>query len=436
VNPGLEKILPDLGIPLVIQDKTFVDASTILETDPTWSWGTTPGTPKTGDLWYPHVYSPAQNPYDSSGSNAFGRWMYGPWFWPPTSEIKNGPVANPYYDPINAPWQPPEIPGVPNPSAPGESFMDTPLVNGTDYPYIEVEPKTYRFRILNAANDRFFNLQMYVADPSGYKIPDSDFGTEVKMIPASGIPGVPADLPGGIPDPTMKGPDWIQIGTEGGFLPAPVVIPSQHITWNLAQTNFNFGNVVQHSLLLGTAERADVIVDFSNYAGKKLILYNDAPAAFPAGDSRYDYYTGNEDQTDSGGAPSTMPGYGPNTRTIMQIRVASSTPAQSYNLDALKTAFAKSSMKRGVFEVSQEPIIVPQEAYNSAYNVTNFPSDPTKKYVLQHEFKKTFQPINSQGVLQPSVTLPLQPKAMQDEMGEVFDDYGRLIPDLQDTNKL
>ena len=36
------------------------------------------------------------------------------------------------------------------------------------------------------------------------------------------------------------------------------------------------------ALLLGPAERADVIVDFSRYAGKTLILYNDAPAPFPA----------------------------------------------------------------------------------------------------------------------------------------------------------
>jgi FtsP/CotA-like multicopper oxidase with cupredoxin domain len=426
VNPGLMKLLPDLGIPLVIQDKTFVDANTVLKTDPTWSWGTTPGTPKTGDLWYPHVYSPAQNPYDPSGANTFGRWMYGPWFWPPTTDIKHGTIDNPYYDPINAPWEPPVIPGTPNPSAPGESFMDTPIVNGTAYPYLNVEPKAYRFRVLNAANDRFFNLQMYVADPNGYKIPNTDFGTEVKMVPSTGTPGLPADYPSGIPDPLTKGPDWIQIGTEGGFLPAPAVIPSQPIGWNLTGTNFNFGNVNQHSLLLGTAERADVIVDFSQYAGKTIILYNDAPAPFPAGDPRYDYYTGNADLTGEGGAPSTQPGFGPNIRTIMQIRVANSTPAPAYDVNALNAAFAKTNEKRGVFEVSQEPIIVPQSAYNSAYNVTNLPSNPIKQFVLQNEFKKTFQPINKDGILQPAVTLPLEPKAMQDEMGEVFDEYGRM----------
>ena len=58
------------------------------------------------------------------------------------------------------------MPGTPNPSAVMEALMDTPMVNGALYPYLEVEPKTYRFRILNGANDRFFNLQMYVADPA------------------------------------------------------------------------------------------------------------------------------------------------------------------------------------------------------------------------------------------------------------------------------
>ena len=79
-------------------------------------------------------------------------------------------------------------------------------------------------------------------------------------------------------------------------------------------------NIDNHGLLLGPAERADVIVDFSQYAGQTLILYNDAPAPVPAFDSRTDYYTGDPDQTMAGGAPSTMPGYGPNTRTIMQIK--------------------------------------------------------------------------------------------------------------------
>ena len=426
VNPDLKKVLPELGIPIVVQDKTFVDANTILDTDPTWAWGTTPGTPNTGDLWYPHVYSPAQNPWAPTGVNAFGRWMYGPWFWPPTTDIMHGPVPNPYYDPENAPDQPPMMPAMPRPSMPGEAFMDTPIVNGTAYPYLELEPKAYRFRILNAADDRFFNLQLYVADPAGHISADTGYATEIKMISACGTPGLPADWPSGVPDPSLKGPDWIQIGTDSGFLPAPVVIPSQPITWNLNATTFNAGNVDQHSLLLGPAERADVIVDFSQYAGQTLILYNDAPAAFPAADQRYDYYTGNPDLTGEGGAPTTQPGYGPNIRTIMQIRVAASNPAP-YDITALEAIFTKTDTKRGVFEASHDPIIIPQAAYNSAYNVIDLPADAGSAYVQLHEFSKTFRPIDANGALLAPVTLPIEPKALQDEMGEVYDtEYGRM----------
>ena len=78
--------IPSAKIPLVIQDKTFVDAATIGNTDPTWNWGTTPRTPNTGDLWWPHVYMPAENPFnlEMDGMNPYGRWFYGPWFYPAT----------------------------------------------------------------------------------------------------------------------------------------------------------------------------------------------------------------------------------------------------------------------------------------------------------------------------------------------------------------
>ena len=432
VNPGMLKVLPDIGTPLVIQDRTFVDPATIGATDPTWldplqeTYGTSPGTAVLGDLWYPHVYMPAQNPYDMTGMNAYGRWMYGPWFYPPTVGLIQGVVPNPYYDTVNAPWEPPTMPGTPYPSTPAEAFMDTPIVNGTVFPYIEVEPKAYRFRILNAADDRFLNLSLYKAaaivgsltltDPgSGYTVEPnvtiapaagdvtghgaqafatidpvlgtvtavtltvvgsnytaapvvtidppaagvqatataalfttnaSGFGSEVGMVPVTGTAWLPPFDISGVPDPANAGPEWIQIGTEGGFLPAPTVIPAGPITWNTNPTAFNFGVVNGHSLAVGTAERADVIVDFSAYAGQTLILYNDAPAAWPAPDPRYDYYTNDQDQTMMGGAPTTPPGVGPNTRTIMQIRVgtAVTTPTTDVTLANLESVWAKSAV--------------------------------------------------------------------------------------------
>jgi spore coat protein A len=77
-----------------------------------------------------------------------------------------------------------------------------------------------------------------------------------------------------------------------------------------------------HNLVMAPAERADLIIDFSScLPGDKLILYNGAPAPFPGGDVRNDYFTGDPDRTWQNGAPSTVPGKGPNTRTLMQIQV-------------------------------------------------------------------------------------------------------------------
>ena len=431
-------VVPADEIPLVLQDKTFVpDPAQLATEDPTWDtarWG------GKGNLWLPHVYVPAQNPGDASGVNAFGRWAYGPWFWPPTINLQYGPMPNPYYDagcnPDTTWCEPPQIPGVPNLSMGMESYHDTPMINGAAYPTMTVEPKAYRFRILNAANDRFFNLSLYKAvdangapcDPTNVAPAPEASGvacTEVALNPDE-VNAALTDPAGSFPTPnttlSTPGPDWIQIGTEGGFLPAPAVIPPQHITWVTDPTVFNAGNVDQHSLLLGPGERADVIVDFAKFAGQTLILYNDAPAAFPARDPRYDYYTGNADLRTSGGAPSTIAGYGPNTRTMMQIKVAASAPAPDFDLAKLEAAFVHHADGSGVFESSQHPIIVGQSPYNSAYG-SSFPSNgPLAGLVQIFNTALTFSTLSNN-----QLTMPLAPKQIQDEMGEAFDpEYGRM----------
>jgi len=453
-------VIPADQIPLIIQDRTFVPQDEQLynqvdpETgkvisygqDPTWDksiWGSY------GDLWYHHVYMPAQNPGDPGGMSAFGRWMYGPWFWPPAGEAAHGPIVNPYFDPNcnlddPATWQydtdpfcePQMIPGTPNISAGMEQFNDTPIVNGTAYPTTEVDPKSYRLRVLNAANDRFWNLQWYVADPRT----GTDSEVALNPIELALAQTDPVVFP--TPDTAFSpaGPSWIQIGTEGGFLPSPVVIPNQPITWITDPTRFDVGLVDQHSLLLAPAERADVIVDFSMYAGKTLILYNDAPAAFPARISTYDYYTGAPDLSPIG-APTIIPGYGPNTRTIMQVKVRASAPAPAYNLTALQNAFKHKADGSGVFESSQHPIIVGQAAYNTAYG-TNFAASswcnaPGSTLGRCDGFAR----INDQGgtsfgfntLRSPSskFTLPVQPKAIHDEMNSTaFDEFGRMQANL------
>jgi hypothetical protein len=185
---------------------------------------------------------------------------------------------------------------------------------------------------------------------------------------------------------------------------------------------FNAGNVDKHSLLTAPAERHDVIVDFSQYAGQTLILYNDAPAAFPARDPRYDYYTGNGDYRDTGGASSTLPGYGPNTRTIMQIKVANAAPSPAFNLGALQNAFAHQADGSGVFESGQHPIIVGQGAYNSAYGTSFQNNGPQAGLVQIYDTSLTFGPC-----WEIRLTINLKPKMIQDEMGEAFEmEYGRM----------
>ncbi|PLS07104.1 multicopper oxidase family protein [Neobacillus cucumis] len=128
--------------------------------------------------------------------------------------------------PSQPPQDPPPAPKLPNPSVVPEFFGDTILVNGKVWPYLEVEPRKYRFRILNGSNARFYNIRLNTTEP---------------------------DL------------KFIIIGTEGGLLEKPSDPVSQ--------------------ILLAPAERVDVIVDFSNHKGKNIILTNDARAPFPNGDA-------------------------------------------------------------------------------------------------------------------------------------------------------
>jgi spore coat protein A len=110
-------------------------------------------------------------------------------------------------------------------------FGNRALVNGKVWPYLEVEPRKYRFRFLNASNSRFYNLKLIRKD---------------------------SDEPG---------PAFHQLGTDGGFLAAPVLLNDPE-------------NLESPRLLLAPAERADVIIDFSEFSGKSFLLHNNAKAPF------------------------------------------------------------------------------------------------------------------------------------------------------------
>jgi len=75
------------------------------------------------------------------------------------------------------------------------------LVNGMVWPYLEVEQRKYRFRILNGSNERFYRMKL------------------------------------------SNGSPFIQIGSDGGLLEKPVVMDE---------------------ILIAPAERVDVIIDFTD----------------------------------------------------------------------------------------------------------------------------------------------------------------------------
>jgi len=191
--------------------------------------------------------------------------------------------------------------------------------------------------------------------------------TEVKMVPAAPNPAYPTwpsdGRDGGVPDPTTAGPSWVQIGNESGFLAQAAVLPPQPVVYEQARQNIPTLGVTYRSLMLMPAMRADVVVDFSPYKdGDTLILYNDGPAPMPGFWPIDDYYTDDPDLTGVGGAPTTPPGFGPNTRTVMQVRITGSKTSNfTFDLNALKTALPKA------FAVSQPKPLVPQMVYNDAF---------------------------------------------------------------------
>ena len=131
------------------------------------------------------------------------------------------PDTRAFFDGIVEPFIPDgEMDGSFSPIWNPEFFGNTIMVNGNTWPFQAVEQRRYRFRFLNGCQSRFLIL---------------DFAN---------IPGVEV---------------W-QIGNEGGFLAAPVNVTAA-------------GNM----LLMGLAERADVIVDFTNVAVGSYVLGNVGP---------------------------------------------------------------------------------------------------------------------------------------------------------------
>jgi FtsP/CotA-like multicopper oxidase with cupredoxin domain len=115
----------------------------------------------------------------------------------------NGTPTNPNLHPF---WSP-------------EFIGDVAVVNGAPWPFLEVEPRRYLFRLLDGSNARVYRLR---------------FG---------------------------NAPVY-QVGADDNYLDAPVKLDN---------------------VFLAPAERAYVIVDFSDLRGQTVTVTNDAPVPFPDG---------------------------------------------------------------------------------------------------------------------------------------------------------
>ena len=85
------------------------------------------------------------------------------------------------------------------------------------------------------------------------------------------------------------------------------------------------------------------------------------PSPSPAGDPRLDYLSGHGSFADVGGADNVKPGYGPNTRTIMQIHVSNGAYAPALDKTALQNATA------ALFAQNQPMPIIPEPDFKPAY---------------------------------------------------------------------
>ncbi len=161
-NPGLQKVIPATQIPLVIQDKTFVPNAhaarqrrSDLGHDQLGRQGQSLAAARLHAEPEPRR-QPGRQCHGALGLQLVVLSAAG------AADVRPGPQPAAGTTPLEGAFNP----GTPTPSIVPEAFMDTPLVNGVTYPFLKVGRHAYRFRILNASDDRTLNLQLYYAKPT------------------------------------------------------------------------------------------------------------------------------------------------------------------------------------------------------------------------------------------------------------------------------
>jgi FtsP/CotA-like multicopper oxidase with cupredoxin domain len=219
------------------------------------------------------------------------------------------PDTRAFFDGIVGPYIPDtDISPIWNP----EFFGNMIMVNGNTWPFQVVEQRRYRLRFLNGCQSRFLIL---------------DFNQ---------IPGVEV---------------WA-IGNEGGFLAAPV---------NLTSGNGN-------RLLMGLAERADLIVDFTNVPAGNHVLANVGPdEPFGGGVPGIDFPMSDPDSTGQVMEFRVVPSPAPDPTTppqFLQLPAITPLPAATVTrplalLEEMSAFFADAPAEALLGTVAGDPNVAP-----------------------------------------------------------------------------
>lgn len=198
---------------------------------------------------------------------------------------------------VTVPNPPPDFP---NPSITPGFAGDTIIVNGKAWPYLKVEQRKYRFRILNASNERFYRMKL---------------------------------------DSCQQ---FIQIGSDGGLLQKPVRLDE---------------------ITIAPSERVDVVIDFtSQLIGTKIILGNTARTPFDFGEEPDPDSTGLILEfrviERKGDDTSTVPGF---LSSIKRLNEGDATYTRDITVDVARDRFNRLLFMLGNHEfmdcITEDPVV-------------------------------------------------------------------------------
>jgi FtsP/CotA-like multicopper oxidase with cupredoxin domain len=240
-----------------------------------------------------------------------------------------------------------------------EFIGDTIVVNGKAWPFLNVEPRRYRFLFLNGSNARTY--EMFFVNPTT----------------------------------NMMGPPLWIIGDDGGFLDAPAKLDP----------------TAGRRLLIMPGERYEVVIDFTGFAGQTLLLRNVAKAPYPGGAAPQGSTTGRIMQLRVGATPVADATYDPASGIALRP-----TPILRLTNPATGTLQAGVTVSKTRELTLNEVALLPQTAIDPVTGVlTAYPGGPEEILVNNTRWSGDsartygdFQPVTVNGITSRISEIPVE----------------------------